>query len=611
MSSLIRFAAVTSACISICLPLSAIAETATPLDPLVVTASGTEQRRSKIAPAAVVFTREEIARAQVTDIGELLRFVAGLDVARSGGPGGQTSLFIRGGESDHSLILIDGTPINDGVSGLAPIPLLAPEMIERIEVIKGPRASLYGSSGIAGVVNIITRQVANSRLGASARIGDHGTRDLSARADWRTARGETLGVQIQRQRTDGIPPFTSSTEERGLDLSTLQISGRVPRDNWALDGKLWRAEGEVEYEASFSSNAPRSYDTTNRAFQIGLGGALSSAWQTRLSLHDLSDDLEQNDSGNYTYTRRTTLEWRNQFDLTSAQQLVAAANVSQEDLDASFGGAPVQEERRNSSAMLQWLYASDRQQLQANVTGIDHDTFGGHAVWNLEYGLQFAPRWRALTLAGTGFRAPTLGERRGFGFSFVGNPDLQPEESLNLELGMAWQPSANTELELRVFEQEIDNAILIQFDTTTFSSTPVNIDGARIRGAELSARADWQDWQLRLTTNVQEPEDRTTGQTLLRRSEQSAGLNLVRRIGGHSIGLDVRATGERPDIDPSTFARTTRGGFAVVNLTGTAQLGKGWTLAARIENLLDKDYETAAGFRQPDFTPYLSLRWSQ
>lgn len=584
----------------------------TTLDPIVITATGNELPRSQIAPATVVIDRAEIERAQATDLGELLRFVSGIDVARSGGPGGQTSVFIRGGESDHSLVLIDGTPINDGVNGLAPFPVIEPAMIERIEIIKGPRASLYGSAGLAGVINVITRAADNKALSINSRVGADNTRDLGARASWRAASGDSLAVQFQRQSTDGIPPFTTSTENRGIRRNTLQISGRVPRGDWALDAKLWRSQSELEYDSGFSSPNYRSQQSRNRTVQLGLGGAVTERWSTRLALHDLDDELEQNQSSNFSHTRRSTLEWTNQLQITDQQQLGLNANVSQDDLAGNIGGSDIEEDRRNSSAHLQWQLLTDSHQVQANLTGIDHDTFGGHTVWNLDYGYAFSANWRAVALLGTGFRAPTLIERSGFGFgpsSFNGNPDLKPERSENIEVGLIWLPGAQTRIELRVFRNDVEDAILLQYDPSTFSSTPVNVPGTRTVGTELSAQTRWQHWQLRANANFQDPEDRTSGQTLLRRSRQSAGLNLVREIGAHRLGLDLRASGSRPDVDPATFGRTQRGGYAVLNLTGVAQLSANCTLSARVENLLDKDYETVAGYRQPGFTPYVSLNW--
>ena len=584
----------------------------TTLDPIVITATGNELPRSQIAPATVVIDRAEIERAQATDLGELLRFVSGIDVARSGGPGGQTSVFIRGGESDHSLVLIDGTPINDGVNGLAPFPVIEPAMIERIEIIKGPRASLYGSAGLAGVINVITRAADNKALSINSRVGADNTRDLGARASWRAASGDSLAVQFQRQSTDGIPPFTTSTENRGIRRNTLQISGRVPRGDWTLDAKLWRSQSELEYDSGFSSPNYRSQQSRNRTVQLGLGGAVTERWSTRLALHDLDDELEQNQSSNFSHTRRSTLEWTNQLQITDQQQLGLNANVSQDDLAGNIGGSDIEEDRRNSSAHLQWQLLTDSHQVQANLTGIDHDTFGGHTVWNLDYGYAFSANWRAVALLGTGFRAPTLIERSGFGFgpsSFNGNPDLKPERSENIEVGLIWLPGAQTRIELRVFRNDVEDAILLQYDPSTFSSTPVNVPGTRTVGTELSAQTRWQHWQLRANANFQDPEDRTSGQTLLRRSRQSAGLNLVREIGAHRLGLDLRASGSRPDVDPATFGRTQRGGYAVLNLTGVAQLSANCTLSARVENLLDKDYETVAGYRQPGFTPYVSLNW--
>ena len=608
------FAAATAASVSLpAVPAAAHStDSHTELNPVVITATGSELRRSQVAPATHIINRAEIERAQATDLGELLRFVAGIDVARSGGPGGQTSVFIRGGESDHTLVLLDGTPINDGVNGLAPFPVIEPAMIERIEIIKGPRASLYGRAGLAGVINVITRNAEDQSLSINSRVGADNTRDLGARASWHGASGDSLTVQFQRRSTDGIPPFTSSTEDRGLRRNTLQISGRVPRGNWALDAKLWRSQSELEYDSGFSSPSYRSQQSRNRAVQLGLGGAVTANWSTRLALHDLDDELDQDQSSNFSHTRRSTLQWTNQLEISDQQQLGLNANVSQDDLAGNIGGSDIEEQRRNSSANLQWQLLTGGHQLQAQLTGIDHDSFGGHTVWNLDYGYAFSANWRAVAVLGTGFRAPTLIERSGFGFgpsSFNGNPDLQPERSENVEVGLIWLPGTQTRLELRVFRNDVEDAILLQFDPSTFSSTPVNVPGTRTVGTEISAQTAWRQWQLRATTNFQDPEDSNNGQTLLRRSRKSAGLNLTRAIGVHRLGLDLRASGARPDVDPATFGRTQRGGYAVLNLTGVAQQTANCSLSARVENLLDKDYETVAGYRQPGFTPYLSLNW--
>ena len=320
------FAAATAASASLpAVPAAAHStDSHTELNPVVITATGSELRRSQVAPATHIINRAEIERAQATDLGELLRFVAGIDVARSGGPGGQTSVFIRGGESDHTLVLLDGTPINDGVNGLAPFPVIEPAMIDRIEIIKGPRASLYGSAGLAGVINVITRNAEDQSLSINSRVGADNTRDLGARASWHGASGDSLTVQFQRQSTDGIPPFTSSTEDRGLRRNTLQISGRVPRGDWALDAKLWRSQSELEYDSGFSSPSYRSQQSRNRAVQLGLGGAVTANWSTRLALHDLDDELDQDQSSNFSHTRRSTLQWTNQLEIRVAIEAAGA-----------------------------------------------------------------------------------------------------------------------------------------------------------------------------------------------------------------------------------------------------------------------------------------------
>ena len=198
--------------------------------------------------------------------------------------------------------------------------------------------------------------------------------------------------------------------------------------------------------------------------------------------------------------------------------------------------------------------------------------------------------------AGTGFRAPTVLDRFGFG----GNPALDPERSRSAELGLRWVPDNRLRLELRVFENRVRDLVI--FDSGSFSLQ--NVDRARTRGVEASAFWQRGPWRADFSASAQDPEDRGTGKTLVRRSRESAGLGLG--WSGSRLGLhaELIARGPRRAVNDEQL-----GGYALFNLGGSLVLGDGWSLQWRAENLLDADYQSAAGFNEPGQSGWLGLRW--
>ena len=228
-------------------PLATAAEPdARLLDPVVVTATRNPTPVSEVLAATIVITREEIEQAQVNDLAQLLALRAGLDIGRTGGPGQPASVFIRGGNSDQTLVLVDGVRVNPATFGGAALSLISPEMIERIEIVKGPRSTLYGSDALAGVINIITRGPDGTRFSGELRGGSYGTRDVSAS----TAFGDEharLAITAEHVQADGFPSFKGATQDRGYELGTVALRGEAKAGPVKLKAQVWRAEGSNDY----------------------------------------------------------------------------------------------------------------------------------------------------------------------------------------------------------------------------------------------------------------------------------------------------------------------------------------------------------------------------
>ncbi|MCC6302951.1 MAG: TonB-dependent receptor [Gammaproteobacteria bacterium] len=578
-----------------CLSSSVIAA-AEQAPPVIVSATRTAQIADEALAPVIVITREEIERSQATDVADLLRFHAGMDIGRNGGPGQPTSLFLRGTDSNHTLVLIDGVRMNPGTIGGAAINNLNPALIERIEVVKGPRSTLYGSDAIGGVINIITRGAPQgARLEATVGTGSFGTRELGGAATYRDG-DRRIGLEIAGQDTDGYAPRSDSDLESGYDNTSVKAFAGARLG--AVDAELshFQAGGKVEYLDFFLTPIDQDYE--NAVTALDLRAEPAAGWASHLQLSRAIDEIDQNQSADYAHTERLTLDWQNDVQLGEAQLLTAGLQLSREDVAALSFGTLFDESTDVNALYLQDAieHGAHRWLLAARHT--DHETFGGNTTWDLEYGYQLSDATRLTAAAGTAFRAPDGTDRFGFG----GNPDLDPEEARNLELGLHHTLTPRQIVTLSAFQNDIDD--LIEFDFGT--SQMINVGEARIRGVEAGYRFTGEHWRARVEAIAQDPENTLTGDPLPRRARHSLTSSASYDIGRYRLGADLLLTGERKDSD---FTDTVMGGYGLMNLTAAVRLGAQWTLRGRVENLFDKEYVIADGYNTAERSYLLQLSW--
>jgi vitamin B12 transporter len=585
---------------------------AVPIDDMVVTATRRPISATQALAPVILIDREEIERSHALDIAELLRYHAGVEIARNGGPGQVTSAFIRGANGNHTLVLIDGVKVNPATAGGAALQNITPELVERVEIVKGPRSSLYGSEAIGGVINIITRRgVPGRELGARVQVGRYGTRGSSANLSWQEA-GFGAGLSASTLRVDGFPTFRDSDEARGFANDAVNAWIRASHGRAELDASHWQAIGNAEYADFF--RAPQDQDFSNRLSRLRVAWA-GNAWRTAFLAARFLDRIEQGelafDPEDFVKTERDVLDWQSDFDLNTSLELTAGLTLSRERTSGQSFGTVLESapgrghaSRDERAAYLQAGFMVGRHRLLAAARHTDHDDFGGVNTWNLEWGTPLGAAWELVAGLGRGFRAPGTSDLYAFG----GNPDLEPEISRSADLGIRHRPTPDHDIGLAVFHTEITD-LIEYFDPDGFAG-PLpgrneNIGDARIRGAELSWRARYGDWQVTTTMLTQRPEDRNTGERLLRRAQRSATARLVRRLGAHELGIDVLAVGERRDFGDVRLA-----GYVLANLTARFRLAERWTAGARVDNLLDQDYELVDGYNTAGRGLYASLSYS-
>ncbi len=568
---------------------------------ILVTATRTPTPEDEVLAPVLTITRADIDRSLATDVADLLRFQAGLDIGRNGGPGQPASLFLRGTDSNHTIVLIDGVRINPGTIGGAPLENIAPESIERIEVVKGPRSTLYGSDAIGGVVNIFTRGARIDGIEAFTGYGRYDTRELSLNGGLQSDRGG-IGFSAYLLDSDGFPTRAGNDVDRGYRNRSFTLQGRWQAGPVELRARGWNSSGTTQYSDFFLTPVDADFD--NQAATLEAAFAARENWRMRVATTLMQNELTQNQSDDLVHTRRHGVEWQNDLTLSQHNALTFGVLASREHVVASqFGnGFDV-----DTDVVL--AYVEDRLEHgrhHALVAGgyTDHDTAGNKATWNVDYGYDLSGRFRLLAAAGTAYRAPDSTDRFGFG----GNPDLAPESSRNIEVGLQYRRMANERFTLSAFRNEIDNLIaFVVTDPLTFDGINKNVERARIDGIEASYGVNAAGWQLQVAASLQDPRNVSEDKQLLRRTRASLSLSVVKAFDHYQLGLDVLTAGARKDF--GFPASVTLSPYTLVNLTARASLTRQLEINARLENALDEHYQLASGYNTPRRGIFVAARY--
>ncbi|NNF52254.1 MAG: TonB-dependent receptor [Gammaproteobacteria bacterium] len=570
------------------------------LSTVISTAARVPQNLTKATAPVLVISRAEIERSQAGDLAELLRFYAGIELGRNGGPGQNAGLFLRGTESNHTLVLVDGVEINPGTLGGAAIQNIRPEVIERIEIVKGPRSALWGSEAIGGVLNIITRNAEDGLAwSASAGHGKYDTRSASVESRLRGSRGGIV-FGLANVDTDGFPTRSDSETDRAHRNTTLSFKADTAFGGTTLAARYWEARGETEYLDFFLAPVQQDFVNSVAAAEVGL--SFRDNWLSELILSQTRDEIVQLDSDDYVSTDRIVANWQNTVSPGSGHTLLAGVSVGEERTQSLSFGSFFADKTRTRDVYLSDFVEFAEHRLLVSARHSHHDGFGSAFTWNVEPTLQIDDRLSLSLGIGTAYRAPDGTDRFGFG----GNPDLRPERARNTEIGLHFE-LGRARLATSVFQNKIDDLIEFVFDPVTFEGGNINVGRARISGIEVSYELVAQDWRWRAGAIVQNPENLTDGTTLARRSKRSLSTSFSRTLSWGELGLDVLASESRRD---SPFSDIVNAGYVLANVTARVDLSRRMALRMRLENLLNSRYETAAGFNSPGRGLMLSLSYT-
>lgn len=571
--------------------------------PVVVSATRVPTPVDQVLAPVIVIDRDTIDRSALGDAADLLRFHAGLDLARNGGPGQTTALFIRGADSNHTLVLVDGVRINPGTIGLAAIQGIPPDMIERIEVVKGPRSALWGTDAIGGVINIVTRRGTRDGRSAQAGYGAYDTSEASVNGGFDLGAHAGLDLGASWTASDGFPTRTTDHTDRGFDNLSLNGQLRAEVGSAELALRHLQSSGTTEYSDFFLAPVDQDFRDSTTAAEVAF--PVGSSANAHVTVSHFEDEIDQNQSSDFLHTRRNTADAQVDWTASPVHALSAGAMLSLEKASSESYGDRMSADTHSANVFVQDRIAAGPHSALLALGYTDHETAGCAFTWNAEYGYDLTAATRLYALAGTGFRAPDATDRYGYG----GNPDLKPERSRNHEAGVKQAIGAHQAVQLSAFRNEIDD--LIEFVTLSydpFYGVNRNVARSRTQGVEASWKYAGGPWQARVEAISQDPRDLTNHTRLLRRAQHSLTVSLARTLGPVVLGLDVLATGPRKDFG---FPKpVTLDSYVLADLTARWQVTRALALVGRIENLLNEQYELASTFNTPDRGVYVSLLYA-
>lgn len=622
------------------LPLAFIApaqaELIAALDPVVVTATRQSQRANEAIAEVTIIDRQDIEQAgPAATLGELLGRTAGVELGRSGGRGADESVFIRGTNSGHALVLLDGMRVSSATTGATALQMIPLSQIDRIEVLRGPASALYGSDAIGGVIQIFTKAPSDAPLFAvQIGAGSASTYESSV-AHANRIGGLSYSIKAGVSRTQGINAIESpkypgyNTDRDGYRNSNLNANASYSfGKNAEVGAGFFNSVSTNRYDAYkwdpnafVNVDARLDYQMKHRvsgAFAYG-SLALTSFWKTTLKVAQGEDRTESPESVigdpiSFFKTTQNQYTWQNDFKLPLGSALFALERLEQE-VDSTKNYAL--KSRTIDSALLGWNATVGAHAFQANLRTDDNSQFGQHDTWLLGYGYQLAPAWRATASYGTAFKAPTMNDLY---FPFTagvggGNANLKPEESRNAEASLRFQ-QGSTQARLTYFRNKINNLIEWTTDPNTFFSSPANVGQAIIDGIEISAGTAVGNWLLNANATFQDPRDTDHNQQLRRRAKAFGLVSATYVAGAFKGGIEFKAVGGRYD-DPhwqTGLNQVHMGGYALTNLFASYTIDKNWQAFARIDNLFDRSYDVARSvsviYGTPGLTAFGGIRYT-
>ena len=586
------------------------------LEPVVVTATRTPIPISQVLADVTVISKEEIERQASGTMVDLLSHVAGFQVSRNGGPGADGNVYMRGGESRHIAVLVDGVRVDtQNASGGASWQMLNLSQIDRVEIVRGPVSALYGSDAISGVVQIFTKKgkgPASVDLGMSA--GELGFAKADASLSGAAGMFD-YAVSASKERSDGfsartnVVPGTQAADRDGYTTTGGSVRlGFAPVAAHRLEAVVTQQHLDSRYDSTSATRDDRTErDLSNLKLQWN--AQWLDNWSSQVAVAQ-SKDQYATPLTNYTsQTDVGTAVWLNEVKW-GAHSMSTVLERREDTLRNSDLRSFTPQERSDDGLGLGYAWRAHGTAIQLNGRNDWDSEFGQHSTGTVAFGQDFAQRWNVHTSFGTGYRAPTLYQR----FSRYGNPALTPEQSRNAEIGVRYQ-NASSEWGMTAYHNKVTDLISGPTGTSLTISCSAqaptycyaNTAQARLQGVSATGRVDLGLVRLSGAVDFDSSKDALTDKRLRRRARQHASLRADTDVSNWTLGGQMLTSAKRFDDDKNTVVL---GGYTVFNLDAQYRFNAQWRFMASIENVGDKHYQTALNYANVPRTAIVGLRWT-
>lgn len=561
------------------------------IEKITVTANKFEQSINDVLASVNVIERAEIEASNVRDLPTLLSTRVGFQVNPNGGFGQNTGVSLRGTGSGDTLILIDGVRTGSATLGQKALNNVPLNSIERIEIIKGSRAAVYGSDALAGVINIITRESDN--LSLSATFGSDSYQNYQVAGSVKSD-DITTAFNAGFEKTDnfdvlqGVAPDEDGYENKNLGFKVNYTDAHY--GDFKLLGQY--SEGYADYDSRFSPADSTIERDDFKNYQLSAGWSKNYTNQT----HSVDLALSTDDSDN-TYvdfsvgpttstfiTKRTQIDYNGQYLLSNELNISGGINWYNDDV--SHSSQPFVEDSRDVLAVFVGAYY-DADKVLANLTvrQDDDEQFGDETTYTAAAGYHLSEDATFRISQSTGFKAPTFNDLY---YPLYGNPDLQPEKSVNRELGLSVDFDI-AQVDIAIFRNDIEDKI--DYDA---NFALANIDEARYEGVEFSLSQQFFGFDSNLNFAYLSAEDEETGAELRNVAKRTFNWELAKQFGAFDASLDMQYRSDRQG------AVTRLGSYTLWNLAGNYQVNEHIEVSLRVENLFDKEYNAVDS--NTDFT---------
>ncbi|SHH73299.1 TonB-dependent siderophore receptor [Massilia sp. CF038] len=588
------------------------ATTEAAMSTVLVTATRAPTAAADVLSDHVTLSAEDIARSGAGNIVDLLQKQRGIEVARNGGPGSSASVFIRGGDSKQTVVLVDGVRIGSSTTGVANWSALPLANVDRIEIIYGPLATMYGADAIGGVVQVFTKRGSGApSVTAAVGVGSDKARNADAAISGSSG-AISYAFAVTRDQDDGFSAtrpgnFSYNADNDGYRKTSAsgQLAATLATGHEA--GVLFMlSDLDSQYDAGASSFDARSEQKQNSVALFSKHQILPN-WQLKFQASRADDK-----AANLTATSTSRIDTRltaysAQSDLAIGADLLQMVLERREEEVVSSSTAALTTGRATNSAALSYSLKRGNHLASASARLDDSTQYGSKSTGGLGYGYRITRELRANASYGTSFRAPTFNELYFPGFGVASN---RPELGKNVEGGFTYNSGATEATAVyyrnRLTDLLVSTAVCPVEPATHAFGCAYNVNKATLSGLSIGARTRVADFTFQAGADFQDPQDDTTGKQLVRRSKKHANFSLEYSAGAIVAGAAVQLSGKRFDDVANT---RTLAGYGLLNLYGSYRFAPDWRAEVRWNNATDKQYELARTYATPGSQIYVGLRY--